>query len=114
MFTMDEELEKRMKLAEAMTRVEKVENVSLVEDVEDDIDGAYGDAIDSSKVDELIKPPSDFSSSVVTHVDVVSAEEMTEEERIESGCVSSDEIVHKVFNFTSSDTNITNFCSTCC
>lgn len=81
MFTMDEELEKRMKLAEAMTRVEKVENVSLVEDVEDDIDGAYGDAIDSSKVDEFIKPPSDFSSSVVTHVDVVSAEEMTEEER---------------------------------
>ncbi len=78
MFTMDEELEKRMKLAEAMTRVEKVENVSLVED---DID-AYGDAIDSSsKVDEFIKPPSDFSSSVVTHVDVVSAEEMTEEER---------------------------------
>ena len=42
-----------------MTRVEKVENVSLVED---DID-AYGDAIDSSsKVDEFIKPPSDFSS----------------------------------------------------
>jgi len=78
MFTMDEELEKRMKLAEAMTRVEKVENVSLVED---DIDGAYGDAIDSSKVDEFIKPPSDFSSSVVTNVDVVSAEEMTEEER---------------------------------
>jgi len=61
-----------------MTRVEKVENVSLVED---DID-AYGDAIDSSsKVDEFIKPPSDFSSSVVTNVDVVSAEEMTEEER---------------------------------
>ena len=26
MFTMDEELEKRMKLAEAMTRVEKVED----------------------------------------------------------------------------------------
>merc|ERR1712072_1280939 len=60
-----------------MTRVEKVENVSLVED---DID-AYGDAIDSSsKVDEFIKPPSDFSSSVVTNVDVVSAEEMMEEE----------------------------------
>ena len=81
MFTMDEELEKRMKLAEAMTRVEKVENVSLVED---DIDAAarYGDAIDSSsKVDEFIKPPSDFSSSVVTNVDIVSAEEMTEEER---------------------------------
>ena len=27
-----------------------------MEDVEDDIDGAYGDAIDSSKVDEFIKP----------------------------------------------------------
>ena len=46
MFTMDEELEKRMKLAEAMTRVEKVENVSLV-DMEDD-SAAYA-AVDSSK-----------------------------------------------------------------
>ena len=49
MFTMDEELEKRMKLAEAMTRVEKVEDVSLVEDVEDERERER----DSSKVDEF-------------------------------------------------------------
>ena len=48
MFTMDEELEKRMKLAEAMTRVEKVGKMSLVE--EDSASPVrYGDAmVDSS------------------------------------------------------------------
>ena len=84
MFTMDEELEKRMKLAEAMTRVEKVGKMSLVE--EDSASPVrYGDAMvdssSSSVVDEFIKPlpTSPLSSSVIDHV--VSAEEMTEEER---------------------------------
>ena len=86
MFTMDEELEKRMKLAEAMTRVEKVGKMSLVE--EDSASPVrYGDAMvdssSSSVVDEFIKPlptsPLSSSSSVIDHV--VSAEEMTEEER---------------------------------
>ena len=87
MFTMDEELEKRMKLAEAMTRVEKVGKMSLVE--EDSASPVrYGDAMvdssSSSVVDEFIKPLptsplSSSSSSVIDHV--VSAEEMTEEER---------------------------------
>lgn len=87
MFTMDEELEKRMKLAEAMTRVEKVGKMSLVE--EDSASPVrYGDAMvdssSSSVVDEFIKPLptsplSASSSSVIDHV--VSAEEMTEEER---------------------------------
>ena len=86
MFTMDEELEKRMKLAEAMTRVENVGKMSLVE--EDSASPVrYGDAMvdssSSSVVDEFIKPlptsPLSSSSSVIDHV--VSAEEMTEEER---------------------------------
>jgi len=84
MFTMDEELEKRIKLAEAMTRVEKVGKMSLVE--EDSASPVrYGDAMvdssSSSVVDEFIKPlpTSPLSSSVIDHV--VSAEEMTEEER---------------------------------
>lgn len=88
MFTMDEELEKRMKLAEAMTRVEKVGKMSLVE--EDSASPVrYGDAMvdssSSSVVDEFIKPlptsPLSSSSSSSSVIDVVSAEEMTEEER---------------------------------
>jgi hypothetical protein len=82
MFTMDEELEKRMKLAEAMTRVEKVGKMSLVE--EEDSAVRYGDAMADPLsnaaavvVDEFIKPLPGTSSSI----DVVSAEEMTEEER---------------------------------
>ena len=82
MFTMDEELEKRMKLAEAMTRVEKVGKLSLVE--EEDSAVRYGDAMADPLsnaagvvVDEFIKPLPGTSSSI----DVVSAEEMTEEER---------------------------------